>query len=547
MEDSVTSSVSEIAGAIEKSSSPANHALLAVDRGVYCRFIRYSVLVILLIAIGFTFAQRVATLSRPLNYAHGWVSADLGLQARSFNNSGVVALRGAPFSNNPPYGVHPEPYLHWPPLYPMLLSFAFHLFGESEATIHRATLLMSIVTGALIYFSIRTSMGGVAGAFGVLAWLSRVAVMRYSRLNTQLNLAILFVVLSVLVFEIAARAVSGRRSLWTTAGAVTVFCGVISSWEAAFVPVGLLAGSLWVRDRVQRRIALIWLASGVVAAAAVLGWYALAYPDLAQDTLVTVSYRMGLSDLHSANPLYHLDERATYPYLSLGRRFLSIATFLIGTLGWLGILAIGACVWQFLKRDGTASYSRTIPILGGLLAPPLMWFAAFSNHAAIHEYEYLLAAPAAAWAIAWCADTFLRSLAMRRDLPATISAAAVALIGALVLILPILGGAASDLRLRHTSGSLLPLLEPRANVMAPDAYVRFGLAIRDATQEGAVVLTPELNQVPMFYSQRHLITGVITDADLKRVLPLAKANFPGSPLYLARDRDGRPEIVKLTP
>ena len=517
--------------------------------GAAHRIVRYWLPGVLFFAAVVTLSQGLVTASRPLNYAHAWVTADLALEARSFSNSGVAGLRGVPFSNNPPYGIRPEPYLHWPPLFPVLLSFVFRIFGESDASIHGFMLLIQAVTAVLIYLVIRACMSSVAGAFGVLAWLSQAVVLKYSHLAAPLNLAILFVVLAVLAFKTATGA-ARHRSLWVAAGAAAVFCGVLTSWEAVLATLGLLAGSLRIRDRVQRRIALILLFAGVTAAVSVLSWYAFMYPDLARDTLTTVSYRMGLSDLYSSSPIYHLDARGEYPYISLPQRALAIARFLVEGLGGPGLLAIAACICGHLEsspasREGALpADNRSMVVFAGLLVPPLAWFIAFSNHAANHEYEYLLAAPAAAFAIAWCADTALTFLAARQGQSAKIRTWAVAAIGPLLLLLPILSDASSNLTIRRSGTGSFPVLEPQAAVMKPDEYVQFGSIIRDATPQGSVVLTPEVTEVPIYYSHRHVIAGV-ADSDLARVLPLAKANFPDSPLYLAFYKDGRAEIIKV--
>jgi hypothetical protein len=120
----------------------------------------------------------------------------------------------------------------------------------------------------------------------------------------------------------------------------------------------------------------------------------------------------------------------------------------------------------------------------------------------------------------------------------------VAAIGPLLLLLPILRDASSNLTIRRSGTGSFPVLEPQAAVMKPDEYVQFGSIIRDATPQGSVVLTPEVTEVPIYYSHRHVIAGV-ADSDLARVLPLAKANFPDSPLYLAFYKDGRAEIIKV--
>ena len=60
-----------------------------------------------------------------------------------------------------------------------------------------------------------------------------------------------------------------------------------------------------------------------------------------------------------------------------------------------------------------------------------------------------------------------------------------------------------------------------------------------------MVLTPEVNEVPIYYSERHLIAGVASDEDTRRVMPVVQANFPNSPLYLAIYREGRALMLEV--
>jgi hypothetical protein len=273
------------------------------------------------------------------------------------------------------------------------------------------------------------------------------------------------------------------------------------------------------------------LVSGAAAATAVLGWYALIYPDQAADTLNTVLYRLGLGQVHSSS-IYGLDQSASYPYVPLVQRATAIGALLLETIGGLSLLAIATYVCTHLDRSVDSLRDRPTVIFAGLLAPPLIWFAAFSNHAANHEYQYLLAAPVAAFAIGWCADRALNYLAAEAADRTRVRTWALIVAGPLLLLLPITAGAIST-------------IIAKAAIMEPDTLVDFGRAIHDATPPGAVVLTPEPNEVPIYYSQRHVIADVVSDEDTKRVLPLAEANFPGSPLYLAISREGRAVIVKL--
>jgi hypothetical protein len=86
---------------------------------------------------------------------------------------------------------------------------------------------------------------------------------------------------------------------------------------------------------------------------------------------------------------------------------------------------------------------------------------------------------------------------------------------------------------RRLPGRVFPVVEPRPEVMSPDQWVEFGRAIRYQTVAGAVVLTPEMHRVPMYYSWRHTVGGITSDEELTKILPKIDYGFQGSPVYLA--------------
>jgi hypothetical protein len=63
--------------------------------------------------------------------------------------------------------------------------------------------------------------------------------------------------------------------------------------------------------------------------------------------------------------------------------------------------------------------------------------------------------------------------------------------------------------------------------------VQYGRAIAQFTPPNAVIMQPETNMVPMFYSNRHTIRGVSDSQQLERILPMVLDKFHGYPVYLA--------------
>jgi hypothetical protein len=172
----------------------------------------------------------------------------------------------------------------------------------------------------------------------------------------------------------------------------------------------------------------------------------------------------------------------------------------------------------------------------GLMAAPVLWFVLFSNHVAIHEFECILLAPGVALAIAWCALHLLEYSANAVPGRIPLRYWAVAFIGPLVLMLPLL-------MLFHQTVQIRMGLSPTAKVVEPDEFVRLGRAICAQTPPESVVLSPEMHLVPVYYSWRHMEGGVTDDHDLERVMPIIHGKFPGLPVYLAlfaKDRNRFP-------
>jgi hypothetical protein len=102
---------------------------------------------------------------------HAWGSAHFATIARTYAEQGFMALKGLPIGNNPPLGREPDAYIHWPPLFSMVLSMVFRVFGISEAVARGFMLFIGagvvIATGwlAKLCYGPRA---GVAAIFSIL-------------------------------------------------------------------------------------------------------------------------------------------------------------------------------------------------------------------------------------------------------------------------------------------------------------------------------------------------------------------------------------------
>jgi hypothetical protein len=365
---------------------------------------------------------------------------------------------------------------------------------------------------------------------GALAWLTLPATLRYSHVIFNEALGLPFVIVAVFAFSMAANP-SRPRPRWLAVGALSMVFAMLSNWEVFFVPVGLLAGSFWNHSLSQRRVALVYLYASAATAVAVLGWYALAYPDLSRDTVQALLYRLGLSTVYSVSPLHNLS--AAFPVMTRTEMARTEAGNLARMIGPVGFVALVALCWTQVDCWRKRLDGHSFTVLCGLILPPLIWFALFMNHAAIHEFETVMLAPAVAYAVAWCAARWLPLLAQPHGGTRPTSFWAVIVLGPLLLMVPLLRQIHGSIQLTRGAGQTLPTIGPRPEIMEPDDFVQFGRAIHDRTVPGAVVLTPEMSSVPTYYSWRHLIGGITSDQDLDKVMPIVRQEFRGYPIYLA--------------
>ncbi|HTP31271.1 MAG TPA: glycosyltransferase family 39 protein [Candidatus Acidoferrales bacterium] len=474
-------------------------------------------------------AQQTVTRARPLTYLHAWGAAGAAVDARAFRIAGIFALKGVPVHNNPPFGIHPAAYLHWPPLLALALTFWFSLWGESESAIHLFTLVVYLLTTGFLYWLLKVMVGRAGAAIGTLGWLALPVVVRYAHVVLNESLGFPFALFALIAF--AHQKDSAHPARWKAGGVWAMVFAVLSSWQFLLVPVGLLAATLWNRSRPGTRVAAIYLLAGIVTALTVIAWYGLAYPALATDVFQAALYRMGLSHAYSTNAISGLG--STAPFLPFRSMVWSEARNLRWGLGATAWMALAAVLISQLRHWQARLNGTSLTVFCGLVAPPLLWFPLFMNHAAIHEFVTILLAPAAAFAMAWCGTLLLDALGSFGTARATALIRTLILAIPIALSLPLLRQVHRNVQISRAAGSLIPAVSPRPDIMEPDELVDFGRALRARTEPAAVVLTPEPSSVPLYYSWRHMIQGVTSEEDLNKLVPLIGTEFPSSPIYLA--------------
>jgi len=415
---------------------------------------------------------------------HAFVSADVATTARTFAKEGIWKLHGTPVNNNAPICAR-DRYTHWPPLLPILLSACFRLFGASEYVSHLFMLGVLVATALLVFKLGTIWLGMVGGALAGYFWLTLPVVVQFGDLVAQQSLAMLFVVAALVAFY------SGRTRL----GASLLFFAVLSAWEAVLVLPGIWLASRWLPElRRTAAMAAIGIGAGV---ACVLGLFIFGSPTLSADTLQTAKYYMGLTPVYSH--VFPLDRREP---LTLTKQIAGTLWNHLWMLGALGLAAIEQLVDSRSKSGAL--------LLSALAAPWILWATFMRTHMAIHHFELLIAAPLAAFALAWLATMELRIGPSKK---AALKTAALVVLAAFQLV-------------------ILP--RPKiAQDYSPERLIAYARDIRNSTPPGSIVMAPLESAVPIFYSERHIVRDIADAAAMRDELPRLRREFPESPIYLA--------------
>jgi hypothetical protein len=484
--------------AVPLSSAAASSSGVIAGRAFLC----WAVLAFVLGAIGILQFQQ-----RDFDYAQAWVAADFATMARTFDVHGIADLRGVPVNNNAPLGVDPPVYTHWPPLFPILLSGWFAAFGASEASAHGLMLLLWILNTAAIGLLARQCFDNRDGVcVTLLAWMGMPAVVRFAHAPIHLHLCVLLLLVATLCF------VSRRAPRWL--GMLALAASVAASWEGALLAIGLTAFAITSGDAKARRLGLQYFATGIAAAVGILAWYLTAYPKNLRELLGVLSVRMRLANGYAVDPL--LDSGSQSP-MSLVKVVILQALHSWDMLGTVGALALILLLvegfqtrWRFGVSGGRFSF-----VTAGWAGVWLIWYSVLSHHAAMHNYEALILAPLAAFAIARLIE---RGMSPRQRGGALEKLVTWAFVVPGVLLFPLASSVA----------------RPAAADPADVALVRFGRELRRLTPPGAIVLTPEWSMVPVYYSGRRIVRGVTAlprFTDVTKALPKA---FPEGPrVYFA--------------
>jgi hypothetical protein len=358
-------------------------------------------------------------------------------------------------------------------------------------------LTIQIFTALLVVQLARALLGITGGALAGLFWLTMPVTVHYSHVVLPESLAILLMLASVASFM---RFRSHLASL-------AAFLAVCVSWEAVLLVPGLWAASVATRNPAHRRTTVFCTLAIVLALLAVVGCYAIHNPSVFADAIQTARFRMGLSHAYSQRIIVQSTER----YVGFGE---SLARILLNFPRMLGLFGSAALVLLVIYRP-----KGSIVMIYGLGSPWLLWCILMRNHMAVHDIEMNLAAPLAAIALAWLAVSVLDQTIARSG-----GGAMLIVICAMILLQPWLFGT-------------------EKSPEDPRQIMGFSTGIRRATGPDAVVLSPLVSAIPLYYSKRHLIRCISNEGMLNHVLPYVHEQYPKARLYWATPLDSQPWVI----
>jgi hypothetical protein len=502
-----------------------------------------AVLILFLLAgVGLTVLGQAKSLDRPFTYAWGGVGAHIAVAARSFADRSILELGGTPIQNNPPLGAKPDYYIDWPPVYYIVLGTAFRLFGSTETVAHAVMLAFLVANAVMLYLLVHHCVGLRAAALAALAYLSLPVVLAYGHLTHFLQAAV-FGMLLFLYCYIRATEGERLRGGWALAALVAMALAFATSWEPILVLPALFVLGLW---RWRNQEVFLAAAGGVVVVAVVLGTFGL-YKQQAGDHTAPFArffakfhYYGGAQakalpfDVHGLVENRTLAERPPTRLCTRATIFATRAD-LTGNLANAAVLAV--LVAGLLQRRRLRHDRHTLLFLA-LLSPWVLAYLLMTEYCAIHHFETLIAAPAAAVAVALAAGSVLAAAHKADDQRFRRGARwAVTLALPLALLVPI---AVRTQKLVQASPEVTD-------------DIRFARELRDATGQDAIVLMPHYDFVPLWYSHRHILRGVRAPELLEKTLEHLPQAFPDvETVYLAlRPYEGEPEtfpeIVKQHP
>jgi hypothetical protein len=467
----------------------------------------------------------------------GWASASCMTMAHSFNQLGALHTHFVPIQNNLPLGSDPDVYLHWPPLFPLLLSVVTRVLGDHESSGRLFALVITLATACVVVAIGRRLYGTCTGLLSGFFFLTARTSFEGGRAVLHQPLAMFFGASTVLFFLLAVDAPSSaeqspssRGWVFAALGLIATVCTVLTAWDPIFISLGLLVSSIYLRHRNAVRLAALYLVAGVVTFFTVQADYIFSYPALFKNQFATIAYRAGIKfDVESSTRLHTIVDRVHYGVgqLSFLQTCSAILRWIFQSFGDFTLLAafLFLAVWlQSNRRKNDAA----VYIIGGLGFPWLLFYALMRNYVSIHPFALVLGAPFLAISSGFVLGRIWEffSAADGPRYPY--------LLRVMTIVFPLL-----------TLFPIITYIGAEKTTYGTAEFADLSAVIGHNTLPNTVTLSPSESAVPIYYSDRHIVRGIATPDLLRDAIKQARSDFPGSPLFFAlRDVD-RPSFGNM--
>lgn len=438
--------------------------------------------------------------------------------AHNFLRAGVIKTGAVASSFH--FGALPIPpggyYVHHPPLFPLVLTGAFALFGEHEWTARLVPILSTLASVLLLWFFVRDHWGPRAATFTAALFAATPMVMHYGRMVNFEPCALPFMLLALIAL---ARRHDPKDRRWWLLAVASCVAAMWTAWLGYFFTLAVAIHFFWRKDRAERLRGLLMVSLAVALIALFCLQVILVEPTAWGDMWKAAARRMGAGD--------------PFTWMQWARFVGSYTVLMISPSVWL-LAAAGAVLCARRRRDRTEWARFPARAASWLIGMNAAYMLLFRNAAFNHEFAaWHFAAPAAILGAAaldgwlrwvrqprWKFSRCLGRMAMPLLL-LVIAGASYARLPALRIQLPILNGA---------------VREP------PFLAASLGRLIRSSFSEDTVILCNlNGNYLPLvsYYAQR----TIIPDLTLGEFWPNAikEPNIPrGGAIWL-----GEPNAMDL--
>lgn len=440
------------------------------------------------------------------NFTEPWVMNDsyygahYSQAAHNFLRAGILKTGGVPaglYAGPLPIPTE-EFYVHHPTLFPLTVTAAFAIFGESEWAARLGPVLYSLFSAVLLWSLVKSCAGARAAALSVVAMVTMPMELHYGDIVDFEPLQTMLILAALVAMR---RWQSSGRMLWRVLMFVAFFFAVWTEW-LGYLFTSLVAGSLFfgkgiARDRRTAGIlALIVLAS----LALFLLQIRTANPEAWQNLGDALHRRLGAGDLHGGSFTFS-------DWLRVTRRYLR--TFFLAPHWLLG----GAGVILLFFRSGQSNDLRWLGWATACMALMDLIFAiGLRNQSFVHDFAWFYLCPSFAIVCGLALDAMVEtsSPVLNQPLLRIAGAAVLALLLATMGIQSYRRSAQVD-----TQFDILDLKAHEPYRLIPE----LGKTIASAFAPNATVLCNfDLYGSPLFYYAQHsLLTGITTIAEWKTI------------------------------